>query len=207
MLFRSISYGIGFSNDQSNLIVSLGSMFASGIDVYRFNGDGSLDNKHNDAYSGFVNANNLAVHPSLDVFYVSAVSANAVYQHSITTGSTPSTAELANYATDTAPEELLVTPNGACLYTVNNSGQSISQFSVNPSTGNLTALSTRDEDLASVSPRDLAMTPDGEILIVGYQGTALEIFQINGDCTLTHLNTADIEETGYSISDVVVIEM
>ena len=204
---QGLSYNTVFSNDGSVMLVSLGGFAATGIDSYRFVGDGSFDNVSNEAYGFGRWINYLYVHPSLDVVYASHVSASEITQHTITVSATPSTTETASYAVDTAPDEIEMTSDGACLYSVNNTGQSVSQFSVNPSTGNLTALTPRDFNLSSTTPREIAITPNDEILIVGFQGTEVELLRINGDCSLTHLNIQNIQETGYGIADLQIMNL
>jgi DNA-binding beta-propeller fold protein YncE len=78
-----------------------------------------------------------------------------------------------------APHDLAVAPDGKNLYVVNNSGATIAQYAINPTTG---ALSARPVSAARTvrGPEAIALNPDGTNAYVTSGGVgALSHFAIS----------------------------
>jgi 6-phosphogluconolactonase len=74
--------------------------------------------------------------------------------------------------------EVVVHPNGKFLYGSNRGHNSIASFTIDPSTGRLTATGHQGEGIKT--PRNFAVAPGGNFLLVGSQGgDRLQVFRID----------------------------
>ncbi|MBU6363819.1 MAG: beta-propeller fold lactonase family protein, partial [Acidobacteria bacterium] len=96
-------------------------------------------------------------------------------------------------STDSGPRGITVTPDNAYAYTMNTSGNSISQFAVQPD-GSLSPLSTPSVSTGSgTTPWYMAITPDQRFAYVTYRGTgAVGQFRVLSDGRLVPMPTPTI---------------
>jgi 6-phosphogluconolactonase (cycloisomerase 2 family) len=76
--------------------------------------------------------------------------------------------------TGAAPTGSAMHPSGTFLYVANEGDRSISVYSINVATGELTAQGA-PVATASVSPHALAIHPSGRLLLVAYRGYSSEL--------------------------------
>lgn len=127
----------------------------------------------------------IAVTPNSKFLYVSS------FQNAVVSGFAinPNTGALTplncptQAGTGAQPLKIAVTPSGAFLYTANQSG-SVSGFSVDATTGCLTAISTSPTDAVA---RGLTVERNGKFLYVVTGGGGIDSFSIAADGTLTRL--------------------
>ncbi|WP_246843706.1 beta-propeller fold lactonase family protein [Leptospira biflexa] len=85
------------------------------------------------------------------------------------------------------PNGITTDPAGKFLYTGDFQSGNISLFSINQSTGELTA---NGNFPAGINPRNLLVTPDGKYLYLAAEGSqSIRAYSINGDGTLNFLNS------------------
>ena len=91
--------------------------------------------------------------------------------------------------TDTQPVKIAINPAGTLLYTINQIG-SISGFSINATTGCLTAISTTPTDSVG---RGITIDQSGQFVYVVTGGGGIDAFQIGATGTLTRLAIAGFD--------------
>jgi 6-phosphogluconolactonase len=85
--------------------------------------------------------------------------------------------------------KIAINPAGTLLYTINQVG-SISGFSINATTGCLTAISTTPTDTVG---RDITIDQSGQFVYVSTGGGGIDAFQIGASGTLTRLAIAGFD--------------
>ena len=91
--------------------------------------------------------------------------------------------------TDLQPLKIAINPAGTLLYTINQVG-SISGFSINATTGCLTAISTTPTDTVG---RGITIDQSGQFVYVVTGGGGIDAFQIGATGTLTRLAIAGFD--------------
>jgi YVTN family beta-propeller protein len=114
-----------------------------------------------------------------------------VWQYTInsTTGVlTPNTP--VGVAAGSAPTAVAVDPSNKYAYVVNRLDNTVSMYTIDPSTGNLTLNSTASNPTATIAtgtmPFRIDFDPTGKFLYVTNEGSADSIYTVNSDGTLTN---------------------
>jgi 6-phosphogluconolactonase (cycloisomerase 2 family) len=133
----------------------------------------------------------LAATPNHQFLYATSFQNNQVNQFLISSASgvlTPLTCT-AVATTDLQPLKIAINPAGTLLYTINQIG-SISGFSINATTGCLTAISTTPTDATG---RGITIDQSGQFVYVSTGGGGIDAFQIGASGTLTRLAIAGFD--------------
>jgi 6-phosphogluconolactonase (cycloisomerase 2 family) len=133
----------------------------------------------------------LAATPNHQFLYATSFQNNQVNQFLISAASgalTPLTCT-AVATTDLQPLKIAIHPAGTLLYTINQVG-SISGFSINATTGCLTAISTTPTDTVG---RGITIDQSGQFVYVVTGGGGIDAFQIGATGTLTRLAIAGFD--------------
>jgi len=133
----------------------------------------------------------LAATPNHQFLYATSFQNNQVNQFLISAASgvlTPLTCT-AVATTDLQPLKIAINPAGTLLYTINQVG-SISGFSINATTGCLTAISTTPTDTVG---RGITINQSGQFVYVVTGGGGIDAFQIGASGTLTRLAIAGFD--------------
>lgn len=138
----------------------------------------------------------VAVDPSGKFAYVPNPydSRNSVSQYTINsvtgvlTPDTPSTAVAGNQ-----PTAVAVDPSSRFAYVVNRLDNTISLFSIDPSTGDLTATGTME---TGSSPFRISFDPSGKFVYVANESSAISIYSLGSNGMLTPAGTATTENGG-----------
>jgi 6-phosphogluconolactonase len=133
----------------------------------------------------------LAATPNHQFLYATSFQNNQVNQFLISSASgvlTPLTCT-AVATTDLQPLKIAINPAGTLLYTINQLG-SISGFSINATTGCLTAISTTPTDATG---RGITIDQSGQFVYVSTGGGGIDAFQIGASGTLTRLAIAGFD--------------
>ena len=133
----------------------------------------------------------LAATPNHQFLYATSFQNNQVNQFLISAASgvlTPLTCT-AVATTDLQPLKIAINPAGTLLYTINQPG-SISGFSINATTGCLTAISTTPTDATG---RGITIDQSGQFVYVVTGGGGIDAFQIGASGTLTRLAIAGFD--------------
>jgi 6-phosphogluconolactonase len=133
----------------------------------------------------------IAATPNSKFLYVSS------FQNAVVNGFTinPATGSLTSLTCGTTattglqPLKIAITPSGGFLYTANQSG-SVSGFSIDATTGCLTAVSTTPTDSVA---RGLTVERNGKFLYVATGGGGINAFSIAANGTLTRLLTSGFD--------------
>jgi len=136
----------------------------------------------------------LAMHWSNEFLYATIDDASEVEEFDIGDGSYSGQIFLHNgpYPADNGPRALALNPAGTYLYATNNGGiaQDVSQYTVNQSTGALTANGTTP---AGSRPFGIAVDPGGHCVYVANTGDpSLSVYGITGTGTLSPGKTISI---------------
>ncbi len=127
----------------------------------------------------------IAATPNHQFLYVSSFQNNQVNEFVINAASgviTPLTCTTVA-TTDVQPLKIAIHPAGTLLYTANQIG-SVSGFSINATTGCLTAISTTPTDTVA---RGITIDQSGQFVYVVTGGGGIDAFQIGATGTLTRL--------------------
>jgi 6-phosphogluconolactonase len=133
----------------------------------------------------------IAAAPNHLFLYVTQFQNNQVSSFSISPASgvlTPLTCP-AVATTDVQPLKIAINPAGTLLYTANQSG-SVTGFSINATTGCLTAISTTLTDTVA---RGITIDQSGQFVYVVTGGGGIDAFQIGASGTLTRLAIAGFD--------------
>jgi 6-phosphogluconolactonase len=106
----------------------------------------------------------------------------------VLTPDTPSTAVAGNQ-----PTAVAVDPSSRFAYAVNRLDNTISLFSIDPSTGNLTAIGTAG---TGGSPFRIGFDPSGKFVYVANESSAISIYSFASNGMLTPAGTATTENGG-----------
>jgi 6-phosphogluconolactonase len=125
----------------------------------------------------------IAATPDNKFLYVSSFqnAVVSVFSISPTTGNLTPLACIPTATTGVQPLKIAITPSGGFLYT-SNQGGSVSGFSINATTGCLTAVSTTTTDAVA---RGLTIDRSGQFLYVVTGGGGVNVFAIAAEGTLT----------------------
>jgi 6-phosphogluconolactonase (cycloisomerase 2 family) len=133
----------------------------------------------------------IAATPNHQFLYVAAFQNNQVDEFLISAASgaiTPLTCP-AVATTDVQPLKIAINPAGTLLYTINQIG-SISGFTINATTGCLTAISTTPTDATG---RGITIDQSGQFVYVVTGSGGIDAFQIGATGTLTRLAIAGFD--------------
>lgn len=133
----------------------------------------------------------LAATPNHQFLYATSFQNNQVNEFLISAASgviTPLTCPTVA-TTDVQPLKIAINPAGTLLYTINQVG-SISGFSINATTGCLTAISTTPTDTVG---RNITIDQSGQFVYVSTGGGGIDAFQIGASGTLTRLAIAGFD--------------
>jgi 6-phosphogluconolactonase (cycloisomerase 2 family) len=95
-------------------------------------------------------------------------------------------------ATGSTPVAAVVNLTGSALYVVNAGAANVSQFTIDATTGVLTALTTTTV-IAGTNPAFVVTDPGGKFVFVGNTGSrSMTEFSVNSDGSLTNRNTISL---------------
>jgi 6-phosphogluconolactonase (cycloisomerase 2 family) len=130
-------------------------------------------------------------------------SADGVWQYTFnsTTGvltqNTP-----AAVATGEAPTGIAIDPTSRFAYAVNRGDNTVSMFTIDPNTGNLTLNATAANPAATIAtgtePFRIDFDPSGKFVYVTNEQSAVSIYTVNSDGTLTGAGTTGVATGGLS---------
>jgi len=93
-------------------------------------------------------------------------------------------------AAGNAPTEMAVDPTSRFAYVVNRLDNTLSMFTIDPSTGNLALNSTASNPTATIAtgtePFRIDFDPTGKFVYVTNEGSAASVYTVNSDGTLTN---------------------
>jgi 6-phosphogluconolactonase len=108
----------------------------------------------------------------------------------------------ASVAAGNAPTEIAVDPTSRFAYVVNRLDNTVSMFTIDPSTGNLKLNSTATNPTATVAtgtePFRINFDPTGKFVYVTNEGSAVSIYTVNSDGTLTSVGATGVATGGLS---------
>jgi 6-phosphogluconolactonase len=126
---------------------------------------------------------NLGIEPNASFLFVPNPSTNTVTVLRIQSNGSLALSAGA-FATQTTPVAAATNKTGAFVYVANSGSTNLSQFQVNTSTGELTALTTNVAG-AGTQPSQIILDPDGKfIFVVNQQANTVSEFTQNSDGTL-----------------------
>ena len=183
--------------DKANSLLYVANILGVGrLSVFSFASDGTLTAINGSPFTLNVNATGMALAPAGNFLFlgngVGQIGQIAVFSLS---GGVPTAVGQFPTAINTIPFGLVVDSTGSFLYNANgNGGNSISEFSINPTTGALSQLSNSPVGESGVAaPVSLLIDPSGKYLYVANQGTStsatgnLAAYSIGSDGGLTIL--------------------
>lgn len=128
---------------------------------------------------------------------------DGVWQYSLnsTTGVlTPNTP--AAIAAGDGPTEIAVDPTSSFAYVVNRQDNTVSMFTIDPNTGNLTLNSTATNPTGTIAtgtqPFRIGFDPSGKFVYVTNEQSAVSIYAVNSDGALTSTGTTGVAAGGLS---------
>lgn len=127
------------------------------------------------------NPEDLLVHPNGNFLYTLSVGAERLYQYSTSEAGLLTALTPAYVATGSGPKKMVITPNGKYVFVTNNTDNTFSAYSVDSTTGLLTALSFSPIlGPTGAGVYSLTVTSDSKYLVVG-GGTDSKgyVFEIN----------------------------
>ena len=159
-----------YTIDQNGILTSIGTPVATGATPY-----------------------SVAVDPTGRFVYVVNLGGNTVSQYSINQTTGALTSITTAIATSASPYDVTVDPTGRYVYTISFAGGSnpavISGFSINQTTGALTALSPATNSISGYAGYGITVDPSGRFVYVA-AGGAIGMFSINqSNGTLTSIAT------------------
>jgi 6-phosphogluconolactonase len=105
-------------------------------------------------------------------------------------------------AAGNAPTEIAVDPTSRFAYVVNRLDNTVSMFTIDPNTGNLTLNSTAANPTATIAtgtePFRIDFDPTGKFVYVTNEGSAASIYTVNNDGTLTNAGVTGVATGGLS---------
>ncbi len=136
----------------------------------------------------------LCFHPTLDVVYFSDEQGSSVSAYALdSTAGTLSQLQTIStlpegFSGDNTCSQIQITPSGRFLYAPNRGHDSVASFSVDPTTGRLTATG---RVATEPTPRVFSLDPEGRLLVVAGQGSGrLATYRVHDDTgVLTPLET------------------
>jgi 6-phosphogluconolactonase len=158
--------------------------------------------------SGGFNPNGLAIDPSGSVLYVANTGSSTISIFSISAPGTPpgSLTQVINPISDTFTAEvsMIFDPAGTYLYVADQGSSNVAVYSIDPTTGLPTVLTTPNSTGAYYtegSPSVLAIDPTGEYLYVANQGTSsgIQAFSLSSGA-LTAIYTYHVGNTPSSMA-------
>ncbi len=153
-----------------------------------------------------------AITPNGKFLYVtdsdSAASSISGYQIDATNGSlTPITITASQLTTLNTPAVPAIDPTGQFLYVPNNSGASVTAFSINAATGDLTRIGTTDITTNLNTPFQAVTNPGGTSLFVTNSGSGtVAAFSIGATGALTATTIANSGGSANSIPEGIAID-
>jgi 6-phosphogluconolactonase len=107
-------------------------------------------------------------------------------------------------AAGNAPTEIAVDPTSRFAYVVNRQDNTVSMYTIDPKTGNLTLNSTAANPTATIAtgtePFRIDFDPTGKFVYVTNEGSAASIYTVNNDGTLTNAGGTGVATGGLSTS-------
>ena len=95
------------------------------------------------------------------------------------------------------PTAIAVDPTSRFAYVVNRLDSTLSMYTIDPNTGNLTLNSTASNPTATIAtgtePFRIDFDPTGKFVYVTNEGSAASIYTVNSDGTLTNAGTTGVE--------------
>jgi DNA-binding beta-propeller fold protein YncE len=99
-------------------------------------------------------------------------------------------------AAGNAPTEIAIDPTSRFAYVVNRLDNTVSMFTIDPNTGNLTLNSTASNPTATIAtgaePFRINFDPTGKFVYVTNEGSAASIYTVNSDGTLSNAGTTGV---------------
>jgi DNA-binding beta-propeller fold protein YncE len=107
------------------------------------------------------------------------------------------------YATaGNAPTAIAVDPTSRFAYVVNRLDNTVSMYTIDPDTGDLTLNSSDTNPKAIIAtgaePFRIDFDPTGKFVYVTNEGSAASMYTVNSDGTLTNVGTTGIAAGGFS---------
>jgi 6-phosphogluconolactonase (cycloisomerase 2 family) len=98
------------------------------------------------------------------------------------------------------PTGIAVDPTSSYAYVVNRQDNTVSMFTIDPNTGNLTLNSTVTNPTGTIAtgtePFSIDFDPSGKFLSVTNEASAASIYTVNSDGTLTNMGTTGVATGG-----------
>jgi 6-phosphogluconolactonase len=144
------------------------------------------------SYSVSTGVAGIAVDPGAKFLYATNPASNTVSVFAIQAGGGLVAMPALTVATGTTPVAVALNLTGNGLYVANTGAASVSQFTVNSSTGVLTVFATTSV-VAGTSPAFMIVDPGGKFIFVGNTGSnSITEYSINADESLTNTNTISV---------------
>ena len=113
-------------------------------------------------------------------------------------------------AAGNAPTAIAVDPTSRFAYVVNRPDKTVSMFTIDPNTGNLTLNSTVTNPKATIAtgtePFRIDFDPTGKFVYVTNEGSAASIYTVNSNGTLTSAGVTGVATGGLSTAITAVIQ-
>lgn len=101
-----------------------------------------------------------------------------------------------------APTEIAVDPTSSFAYVVNRLDNTVSMYTIDPGTGNLTLHSTATNPSGTIAtgvePFRIDFDPSGKFVYVTNEGSEASIYTVNGDGTLSNAGATGVGTGGLS---------
>jgi 6-phosphogluconolactonase len=144
------------------------------------------------SYSVSTGVAGIAVDPGAKFLYATNPVPNTVSVFTIQAGGGLVAMPGLTVATGTTPVAVALNLPGSALYVANTGAASVSQYTVNGSTGVLTVFASTSV-VAGTSPAFLLVDPGGKFIFVGNTGSnSITEYSINVDESLTNTNTINV---------------
>lgn len=105
-------------------------------------------------------------------------------------------------AAGNAPTAIAVDPTSRFAYVVNRFDNTVSMFTIDANTGNLTLNSTTTNPTGTITtgttPFRIAFDPAGKFVYVTNEDSAVSVYTVNSDGTLTNAGTTGVTTGGFS---------
>lgn len=135
----------------------------------------------------------VAVDPGAKFLYATNPAADTVSGFAIQSGGGLTAVPGLTVATGTAPAAVVVSLTGSALYVANASSSNVSQFTIDATTGVLTAFTTTPTVSAGTNPAFFVVDPSGKFLFLGNTGSkSITEYSFNPLGSLNNINTITV---------------
>ena len=162
--------------------------------IYAFNvSAGSLTAVPNQPFIVTNGVGGIAVDSGAKFLYATNPTTDTVSTFAIQTGGSLGAMPGLTVATGTTPVAAAINLTGSALYVANGGSSNVSEFTIDATTGVLTAFSGAPTVIAGTNPAFVVVDPGGKFIFVGNTGSmSLTEFSINTGGSLNNLNTVSL---------------